>query len=65
MEEGQCEFLVGKSRFSFTRRDSYDKLREALKELKTCTSNESNNNTVNLQCEDVLARLKQMDGHVT
>ena len=29
------------------------------------TSNGLNNNMMRLQCEDVMARLKQMDGHAT
>ena len=40
-----------------------DKLREASKEVKMGTSNKPNSDMANLQGEDVLAWLKQTDGH--
>src|ERR1700737_3431555 len=40
-----------------------DHLREALKKIKTCTSNEDNSNKATLQCNEVLEQLKCTDGH--
>ena len=65
MEEGVRGFLIRKLGLSFARENLKDRLIGALNEVKTCTSNESNSDMANLQCEDVLVRLKQMDGHVT
>ena len=40
-----------------------NRLREALKEIKTSTSNEDNSNKATLQCDEVLEQLQCTDGH--
>lgn len=50
-----AEFLPGNPDAPLQKETLKDKLREALKEVKMGTSNKSNSDKVNLQCEDVLA----------
>ena len=49
--------------FLFVKEILKDRLRETLKKIKTCTSNEDNSNKAILQCDEVLEQLKCTDGH--
>jgi len=51
--------------FIFQEESLKDKLRDTLKELKTCTTNEKGAKMVVLQSDQVLEQLKSTNGHAT
>ena len=47
----------------FVEKTLKDRLRDTLKKIQTCTSNEDNSNKATFQCDEVLEQLKCTDGH--